>query len=311
MKRMIAVILACLLLAGCSVSAPVTKQYFVMDTLMTFTIYDEDALGLYSAVSDLMSLLEDEWSVMDKDSILSQLNRGQTPELDADHTEFLKRVEELSERTGGIFDPKLYSVSAAWGFIDGNGRVPTDEQIQTALADKKWDLGAAVKGYAGQEAVKLLQELGAERALMDLGGNIQSFGSKADGSPWLIGIKDPAGGTANLCVVSVEGTMSIVTSGDYERYFELDGKKYHHIMDPKTGKPAQSGLSSVTVICADGLTADVLSTALFVMGLEKGSEFWRNSNDFEALFVTQDGKLYATEGAALSDCEFEVIYREN
>ena len=311
MKRMIAVILACLLLAGCSVSAPVTKQYFVMDTLMTFTIYDEDALGLYSAVSDLMSLLEDEWSVMDKDSILSQLNRGQTPELDADHTEFLKRVEELSERTGGIFDPKLYSVSAAWGFIDGNGRVPTDEQIQTALADKKWDLGAAVKGYAGQEAVKLLQELGAERALMDLGGNIQTFGSKADGSPWRIGIKDPAGGTANLCVVSVEGTMSIVTSGDYERYFELDGKKYHHIMDPKTGKPAQSGLSSVTVICADGMTADVLSTALFVMGLEKGSEFWRNSNDFEALFVTQDGKLYATEGVALSDCEFEVIYREN
>jgi thiamine biosynthesis lipoprotein len=311
MKRMIAVILACLLLAGCSASAPVTKQYFVMDTLMTFTIYDEDALGLYSAVSDLMSLLEDEWSVMDKDSILSQLNRGQTPELDADPTEFLKRVEELSERTGGIFDPKLYSVSAAWGFIDGNGRVPTDEQIQTALADKKWDLGAAVKGYAGQEAVKLLQELGAERALMDLGGNIQTFGSKADGSPWRIGIKDPAGGTANLCVVSVEGTMSIVTSGDYERYFELDGKKYHHIMDPKTGKPAQSGLSSVTVICADGLTADVLSTALFVMGLEKGSEFWRNSNDFEALFVTQDGKLYATEGVALSDCEFEVIYREN
>ena len=308
---MIAVILACLLLAGCSASAPVTKQYFVMDTLMTFTIYDEDALGLYSAVSDLMSLLEDEWSVMDKDSILSQLNRGQTPELDADHTEFLKRVEELSERTGGIFDPKLYSVSAAWGFIDGNGRVPTDEQIQTALADKKWDLGAAVKGYAGQEAVKLLQELGAERALMDLGGNIQTFGSKADGSPWRIGIKDPAGGTANLCVVSVEGTMSIVTSGDYERCFELDGKKYHHIMDPKTGKPAQSGLSSVTVICADGLTADVLSTALFVMGLEKGSEFWRNSNDFEALFVTQDGKLYATEGVALSDCEFEVIYREN
>jgi thiamine biosynthesis lipoprotein len=311
MKRLIACLLVCALLCGCSADMPVTKQRFAMDTLMDFTIWGKQSIDYFNSLSDLISLLESQWSVMKEDSIISKLNRGENVELDAEQQALLDKAEALSKRTGGAFDPKLYSVSAAWGFFDGDGRVPTEAQIAQALAEKKWDLGAVVKGYAGQECVRMLQELGCHRALLNLGGNIQTFGSKADGSPWRIGIQDPDNSTGNLGILEVEGTMSIVTSGDYQRYFTADGKDYHHIMDPQTGRPADSGLRSVTVLCRDGMTADALSTALFVMGLEEATMFWRNSSDFEAVFLTLDGKLYATEGAGLTDCVFEVISREN
>lgn len=310
MKRVAALVLFVCLLAGCSLQQkPLEEACWAMDTYMSFKLWGKDAREGINAIRQLLSEMEATWSVADDSSLLSQLNRGEAV-TSAEQQRFLDDVMKLSERTEGTFDPQLNSVIALWGFLSDNYRVPDQAEIHTALKDRQWNLGAVVKGYAGQQAAALLEDLNVDRAVLNLGGNVQTYGEKEDGSPWQIAIQNPQGGEY-IGVVSVFGTASVITSGDYQRYFEKDGIRYHHILNPATGYPSDSGLRSVTVICRDGMTADVLSTALYVMGLEKAAEFWQQSDDFEAVFILSTGEIYATEGAALSGCEYEVIFHED
>lgn len=306
MKKALCLILICMLLCFSGCQQQSRETVFAMDTVMDLQIWGGDSQQAVQEVKSLLRQLERSWSAQDEGSDLSAVSRGE----EIADSALLDKVEALSQRTGGAFDPKLYGVMRLWGFGSEEYHVPTQQELDQALETQFWDLGGAVKGYAGQLAADYLQTTDVTHAILNLGGNIQTYGNKPDGSLWSIGIQNPAGDDY-LGLVSVVGTMSVVTSGDYQRYFEQDGIRYHHIIDPETGMPARSGLSSVTVICRDGLTADCLSTALFVMGLEEGAEFWRQSDDFEAVFVTTDGKIYATQGAALSGCEYEVIAREN
>lgn len=310
MKRFLAVILIlCTVLCsltGCEKQARTTV--FAMDTVMDLQVWGENTESVTQLLGELLRSMEDRWSATAGNSLLGQLNRGQTPELTGEEAALLERVIELSDRTGGAFDPRLYDVSLLWGFYNDAHHIPSEQELAEALTQKRWDLGAAMKGYAGDRCVQLLETMDIDRAILNLGGNIQTYGEKPDGSPWRIGIQNPDGGDY-VGMVEVTGTASVVTSGDYQRFFEQDGIRYHHIIDPETGKPARSGLRSVTVICRDGLTADALSTALFVMGLEEATAFWQASDDFEAVFITDQGKIYATQGANLTGCEFEVISR--
>lgn len=310
MKRFFSLILLIgILLCGCAkASEPVRQTVFCMDTVMDLQVWGKDAEAAILQITEKLNTLERTWSATDPDSLLSRINHGEATELSPEQTHLLERIEALSQRAAGAFNPHLRALSEAWGFYGEEPSVPAPEEITAALAQSQWDLGAALKGYAGQECADLLAEWNVDRAMLVLGGNVQTYGQKPDGSPWQIGIQNPDGGN-NLGILSVTGTASVVTSGDYQRYFEADGLRYHHILDPETGYPADSGLRSVTILCRDGLTADCLSTALFVMGLEKAAEFWRESDDFEAVFVTTDGTIYATEGAVLSGCSYEVISR--
>ena len=310
MKRSICLIMIFILLAGCAPSATsFDHTMFCMDTLMRFQVWGMDANVAANKIGTALQAMEDDWDAGSDTSILAALNEG-TADLTQEQARLIDQIEALSERTGGAFDPHLYAVSEAWGFPTGEHRIPTQDELDAALQERRWDLAAVMKGHAADRAVEILRQHDVDRALLDLGGNIQTYGSKPDGTPWSIGIRSPFD-SGSIGTLQIQGTMSIVTSGDYQRFFEIDGQRYYHILDPETGRPADSGLSSVTVVCDSGITADALSTALFVMGLEEGTAFYQQSDDFEAVFVLTTGEVYATEGLTLTDCDYQVISHEN
>lgn len=300
MRRFVCIMVILSLLCLCAGCERTSREtVFAMDTVMDLQIWGQDADDALDAVKERVLRQQDLWSATDPQSLLH--GEDQTHEL-------FTLTEELSERTGGAFDPQLGAVMEAWGFYNKEYRIPAAEELTLALQQQKWDLGAAVKGYTGDLCVQTLTQYKVDRALLNLGGNVQTYGEKPDGAPWTIGIQNPDGGDP-VGTVAFHGAMAVVTSGDYQRYFEQDGVRYHHIIDPETGAPARSGLRSVTVICRDGLTADALSTALFVMGIEEAVAFWRSSADFEAVFITEHGAVCATQGAGFAGCEHEVIER--
>ncbi len=159
------------------------------------------------------------------------------------------------------------------------------------------DLGSVAKGYTSGMLADYFKEKGVKSGLINLGGNVECIGTKSNGKPWNVAVKSPFPDSKSGIFGILEASdIAIITSGGYERYFEKDGETYWHIIDPKTGKPAHSGLASVTIVGKDGLTCDALSTALFVKGLEEAEKIWRESDDFDAIFITEDGEVYVTEG---------------
>lgn len=304
-----------ILLTGCStpsVREAEKSSIFAMDTYMSFTVYG-DAVLLEDA-EHLIRSIEESVSVTDENSAIYAVNHTGEGILSANSADLLERSLALCRRTDGALDISIYPVVRAWGFTTGDHQVPDEDALRSLqpLVDYRRigynaaagavtlpegmeiDLGSVAKGYAGQLVAQMLRDNGVQSALLDLGGNVQTVGSKPDGSPWKIGIKDPRG--EEVMMVLYIKDQAVVTSGGYERYFEQDGQTYWHIMDPFTGRPADNGLISVTIVGDEGVVCDGLSTALFVMGLEKATDLWAQSGDFEAAFVLSSGEVYITEG---------------
>ena len=313
-KRVFAFLLAPLLLLpyGCAPAQPLERTFFAMDTVMTLRLYQGGDGSLLGRAEARVRELEGLWSVTDGASEISTLNHDGSAELSPETADLLRTALDMCRRTDGALDISTYPVLRAWGFTTGEYSVPGGEAIAALLPlvdygrvaleagaaalppGMEIDLGSVAKGYTGDALAALLKQGGAASALLDLGGNIQAVGSKPDGSPWRVAIRDPAG-DGNIGVVEVADQV-VVTSGGYERYFEEDGVLYWHIIDPATGWPARSGLTSVTVVGESGLLCDGLSTALFVMGREGALEHWRQHRDFEAVLVSEDGSVTITAG---------------
>ena len=319
-KHFLTLLLAALLLSGCASDPEAGKSSSVyltsMDTVMQLTAYGRGRDAALAEAQAEIQRLDALLSTGSAHSEVSQLNARGSLVLSQDTGDLLQEALTLAQDTDGLFDITVYPVVKLWGFYDKNYHVPTAAELSETLsrvgADHIWisgntvtledgrqiDLGGIGKGYASQRACEILREAGVSSALLSLGGNVQCLGSKPDGSDWNIGIRDPWQEGALYAAVKVSD-QAVITSGGYERYFEDPdtGVVYRHILDPRTGRPAESGLSSVSIVTADGTLGDGLSTALYIMGLEEATAFWRtHSEEFEMILITDDGTLYATEG---------------
>lgn len=342
MKRQLAALLLtifALSLTACGETAAEseTRTVYAMDTVMNLTVYGENAAAaLESAEKELHTLDEAVLSRTAEGSELYALNasNGETVECGADDIlpALIETALTISDATEGAFDPTLAPVLDAWGFTKDERRVPSADELKellshtgcgkvalektadgwtvTLLDGAQLDLGGIAKGYAAGRVRTILREAGVTSAIISLGGNVAAVGKKPDGSAWTVGLQDPDRPEAYFGTVSIEDAC-VVTSGAYQRYFEENGVCYHHILDPHTGCPAESGVKSVSVVAQDDTLADALSTALFVMGLDAGAELWNSSGlSFEAVFVTDDNTVWITPGLAgryRSDRPYQIL----
>lgn len=326
--RALALLLCAVMLfaAGCSVadpsnspSAPVTEEKnsvvgFYFDTVITLTAYCDESL-LKEAL-ERCEYYENTLSKTIEGSDVWNINHaeGQPVTVSDDTIKLLEMALRVSELSDGAFDVTIAPVTALWDFTGGTTVLPDADAIAEAIelvdytkvqidgnqvtipAGHMIDLGGIAKGYIADELSAFLREKGVQSAMLNLGGNVITIGTKPDGTAWRIGIQNPQGSRDDSILAISVVDSTVVTSGNYERYFELDGVRYHHLLDPKTGYPANNGLASVTILTESSMYADALSTASFVLGLDAGRELINSLDGVEAIFITNDLEIFYTDG---------------
>ncbi len=311
MKKTLFIVILCILLCSCTPPEKAESvTVFAMDTVMTVTAYGKGAgQALINAEKELYRL-DKLWSVTNPESEISKLNSRKSTTVSPDTAEVISIALKMSELTDGAFDISIYPCLKKWGFTDKNYRVPSESEIRESLKLCDYsqiavsgnnvylpegceiDLGGIAKGFAADRIYSILKQSGIENAIISLGGNVSVLDKKPDGSPWNIQIKN------SEIILKIEN-KSVVTSGNYQRYFTEGGKTYHHIIDPKTGYPADTKLTSVTVIAESSTEADALSTALYVMGEKEALSFLKKNPQYDAVFLHEDNSVTTNNTALL------------
>ncbi|TDT46046.1 FAD:protein FMN transferase [Fonticella tunisiensis] len=313
------------ILSGCNrktASKPFERTEILMGTPVTITVYNEKDAQVFDKAFARVRDIENKMSInLDRSEVIDINNASGKSyvKVSPDTFEVIKKGKYYSELSGGRFDITIGPLVKLWGIGTEAARVPAPEEIKAVLPlinyrnimlnenDKSImlkergmaiDLGGIAKGYTADEIKKILIDNGVKHAIINLGGNILVIGGKPDGSPYKIGLQDPFYKTRGeqVGILTLSG-KTVVTSGVYERYFEKDGKKYHHILDHITGYPVDNNLMSVSIITDVSADADALSTSVFSMGLEEGMKFVKSLKGVDAIFITKDHKVYTTEGA--------------
>ncbi len=287
------------------------KSFVAMGTVITSSIWTKNNPEIQQQINDEINALEK--SLLSKNvdtSEVGRLNKEKSASVSEDLADILLDCKEVSKDSNGAFDVTICPVSTLWDFGGENQRLPSENEIEAALSkinyesinvkgtnvtignEQSIDLGAVGKGYTCDKIKALLEECRAQKAIISVGGSLLLYGNHK----FTIGVANPSGNKLAMGTIDLKDCF-ISTSGDYEKYFEQDGKKYHHILDARTGYPADGYLSSVTVICDSGLLSDALSTACFIMGYNESLDLLKKY-DAEAIFIFKDKTVKCTDGVA-------------
>ena len=316
-------------LSGCvgeNTNEPLSKTEYLMDTVITIKIYDKKDEKILDLAFDRLNEIENRMSntISDSDISIVNQNAGIKPVTVHDDVYYvLGKAKYFAEISNGAYDPTIGPLVDLWDISrkskernkEGSKEIPSDSEIKKSRGkvdykkldllegnqvflkekDMKLDLGGIAKGFAADEVKKIMIDNGVNSAILDLGGNVYAVGEKNGGEYWNIGVQNPFSTQGdNIGILKVKDS-SIVTSGDYERYFEVNGKRYHHIIDSKTGYPSENELTGVSIISKKSIDGDALSTTLFVLGIKDGTKLLKQLEDVDAIFITKNGEVYISK----------------
>lgn len=307
------------LLVGCGSSGadPVSRTVTVFDTVVTITIYDKGSEDVLDACVEKCEDYNARFSRTTEGSEIYELNHagGQPVTVSDDTADLIEKGLEYSRASGGKFDITIAPLSDLWDFKNNTGTIPDDTAIQEAKShigyenvkidgntvqlldsDAEIDLGGIAKGYIADQLKAYMEGQDISHALINLGGNVLALGGKPDGSDYNIGIQKPFAQNGEAITAVKIKNESVVSSGVYERYFKINDKIYHHILDPQTGYPYENNLLGVSIVCDSSTEADALSTTCFAMGLDDGMNYIESIDSAEALFITDDYKIHYSSG---------------
>ncbi len=320
-KHLLCLMLPVLLMmcSGCSAEKELPKVSeigFYLDTVITLTAYTKEEKVLKEALEEC-GRYERMLSRTIEGSDVWRINHanGEPVEVSDDTAAILRCAAEISEKSGGAFDITIAPASTMWDFTSEKAELPDAAELAAAAelvdyskirmegntvlmpAGMMIDLGGIAKGYIADRVKAWLEERGVEHAILSFGGNIVAIGKKPDGSDWKVGVQDIDKPTGEYMLVVRNSGGSTVTSGIYERGFELDGVRYHHLLNPKTGWPEQNELASVTILSESSMEGDALATAAFVLGTEEGLTLIEGLEGIEAVFIARDRQVTYSSGA--------------
>ncbi|MGV8980808.1 FAD:protein FMN transferase [Clostridium sp.] len=320
MSVLTGIVLILIFITGNNNEVYISKEFYSLGTLNILKVYGKNAEKAISQSIEKLCEIDNKMSVFKDQSEISKINKyaGNKPQIVSGDTYYvIQKAIKYCSLSKGAFDITIRPIVELWGIGKEGARIPSSNEIieklkvvnykdividrdnRSILLKKKnqeIDVGGIAKGFAADEVKDVLMKNGIKSALINLGGNILALGKKEDGTPWGVGIQNPFKTRGEFALSINVINKAVVTSGNYERFFEADGKRFHHIIDPITGYPSESDIVSATIISDDSIDGDGLSTGVYIMGIHKAINLIEEIKGVDAVFITKNKEVYVTSG---------------